>query len=58
MRKNKRDLLNKSVSSRLTAEDKSNMKDLKKDTGKSYAELIREALRITYPKYFTIDRHK
>lgn len=58
MRKNKRDLLSKSVSSRLTAEDKSNMRDLKKDTGKSYAELIREALRTTYPKYFPIDRHK
>lgn len=55
MTKNKKmnkELLNKGVGTRLTADSKYQLKLLKKDTGLSYAELIRRALRVAYPTYF------
>ena len=52
MKKNKKELLCKGVGTRLTADDKVSMNRLKKDTGVSYAQLIRDALQSTYPKYF------
>ena len=52
MKKTKKDLLCKGVGTRLTVDDKVNMNRLKKDTGVSYAQLIRDALHSTYPKYF------
>ena len=52
MKKTKKDLLCKGVCTRITKEDKLSMKRLKKDTGLSYAQLIRDALKCTYPKYF------
>ena len=52
MKKNKKDLLCKGVGTRLTADSKAGMNRLKKDTGLSYAQLIRDALQSTYRKYF------
>ena len=52
MKKAAKDLLDKKVGTGLCSDDKMSLKRLKVDSGPSYAELIRVALRTTYPKYF------
>lgn len=52
MKKAAKDLLDKKVGTGLCSDDKMSLKRLKVDSGQSYAELIRVALRTTYPKYF------
>ena len=51
-KKRSTELLDKKVGTGLNSRDKSALKQLKKDEGLSYAELIRVALRNTYPNYF------
>lgn len=47
-----KDLLDKKVGTGLNSMDKASLRRLKQDEGLSYAELIRVALRTTYPNYF------
>lgn len=54
-KKAKKDLLDKKVGTGLCAEDKAALRRLKLDENTSYAELIRIALRSTYPRYFKHD---
>lgn len=51
-RTNTKDLLNQGVSTHLTKDAKLSLKQLKRDTGISYAQLLRDALKETYPSYF------
>lgn len=51
-RTNTKDLLSQGVSTHLTKDAKLSLKQLKKDTGISYAQLLRDALKETYPSYF------
>ena len=51
-RVNTKDLLCQGVSTHLTKDAKLSLKQLKRDTGISYAQLLRDALKETYPSYF------
>lgn len=51
-RVNTKDLLSQGVSTHLTKDAKLSLKQLKRDTGISYAQLLRDALKETYPSYF------
>lgn len=51
-KKNKKDLLSESVSAGLTPSMKRALREIKKVEGKSFAAIVRFALRNTYPWAF------
>lgn len=53
-RKREKDILSKAVCAGVTPDNKVGLKKLKADTGLSYAQLIRDALALAYPKYFKL----